>query len=271
MENDDCNELNNYEILGLSSNATYNEVKNNYHLLSRYYHPDSHYKIPGLINLSKEEKKTAYQKITNAYHSLKKKLKVNEIDLPKLKINYEEINVKKYKDFDKLIENFNLNNNDNFKIFNEKFEEYHKIQAIDEPYSIYYFEPEESERNLCESIIEINESNFNNDNNNYEFGVNYVEDHSTEKFRDSRYFDDSEYLNDSEYLENFNNSSNNSSNNSISIESLLENLIKERENVYNEVKNKNNKEENNEVELKKEILSSKQKIDKKREERLFIE
>ena len=158
-----------------------------------------------------------------------------------------------------------MENKNSTKIFNEVFEKYHKIQSSDEPFSIYYTEPEESERNLCESIIEINESNFNKDKNNYEFGVNYVEDHSSEKFRDSRYIDDSEYLNDSQYLEDFNNSSNSS----ISIESLLENLIKERENIYNEVKN--NKAENNEEELKKEILSSKQKIDKQRVEKLFIE
>ena len=70
-----CNELSDYDILGLHTGATYNEVKSNYHLLSRYYHPDSHYKIPGVINLSKEEKEIAYQQITNAYQSLKKKLK----------------------------------------------------------------------------------------------------------------------------------------------------------------------------------------------------
>ena len=75
MENDDCNELNNYEILGLSSNATYNEVKNNYHLLSRYYHPDSHYKIPGLINLSKEEKKNCISKNYKCISFIKEKIK----------------------------------------------------------------------------------------------------------------------------------------------------------------------------------------------------
>jgi len=262
MEN---SELSEYEILGLSHNATFNEVKNNYHLFSRYYHPDSHYKIPGIINLTKEEKNYAYQKITMAYNSLKKKLKVNEVDLPKIKINYEEVNVREYNELrqlKKLDEQGDII--DNLELFNGIFEKYHKIQSKDEPYSIYYSEPIDSEKNLNESIIEINESNLKLVINNYEFGINYVDDHSTESYRDIRYIEDTDSNIKEETFEDVNKKSNKVQ---LTIDNLLENLIKERGDIYHSLSYNDEFENEN----KTKILNSKQKIDKQRQERLFIE
>ena len=167
-------ELNDYSVLGIEEkNCTFSIIKCAYHDLARIYHPDSNY----CNRLSKEEKEIAFQKIQNAYNTLKEKYFVNEVDLPENEIEYE---------------NFNLAKDENItdlKSFNAEFEKKHNKQNYDNPYSISYQENNikhrtiNPEKNTQLSIIT---PIFDNKNTS-ELGINYVSDFSDNNSMDLRY------------------------------------------------------------------------------------
>lgn len=259
----DNNSLSDYNILGLDDNASFSEVKSNYYKLSRFYHPDSNYNLPGIINLTKEEKNIAFIKINKAFNNLKKKLNFDEVDLPKYKIYYDEYSVKKNDELlklDFLKNSDNSDNSNNFnKIFNKIFEQEHKKQSIDEPYSIYYEKPKEDERNISDKLIQIKE--HVKTDNKYEFGINYIEDHSSDKWHDY------------EILENFKNleisNLENNNLNSETLDTLLDKKINERSLEINFDKN-DLELIKQESEIKDKIFNFKQNVEKIRKTRLFL-
>ena len=261
-------ELSDYDILGVSRKSSFREVKNAYHDLSRIYHPDT-----GniLIGISKEEKIEAFKKIKQAYENIKSKLNVIEVDLPHNQIFYTaeendmpnimndelfEFTQNQYQNQDSNSEE--ENKNEAFKQkFNEIFEKTHKEQTIDDPFSIYYQEPEKEKRNMQNTQLTIQENKKNT--NEYEFGVNYIEDHSTNSYCDIRHI----YNNREENKKEENLEENND------IESKLEKMLKIREE-----KIELNKEEVEFIErqnkLKEEIQESKNKIYQKRNNKIFL-
>ena len=169
-------ELSDYDILGITPKATFRIVKDAYYELSRIYHPDSHQRI---ASLTKEDRIIAFKKIKEAYENIKKKLNVVEVDLPKCEINYELPSIEKNQNLD--------SNTDEFLIkFNKEFDKVHQKENSDNPFSIYYSEPEESKRNINDSLLIIKEHKTSNSNDSYEFGINYVDDHSGQHYSDVR-------------------------------------------------------------------------------------
>lgn len=182
-------ELSDYDILGVNPKATFRQVKHAYHNLARLYHPDS----AGISKkINKKEREYAIKKINRSYENIKRKLNVVEVDLPQEDKKYEPLNI----DFENLKLNENENENEKMKKFHKKFEEYHRKITIDDPFSIYYKEPEESKKTKTSTqIIEstnIKKQKISNktkhiDDNVYEFGMNYIHDHSSNDYSDIRH------------------------------------------------------------------------------------
>ena len=168
-------ELSDYDILGVTDKASFRLVKNAYHELSRIYHPDS---LQIIIGMTKDDKEIAFQKIQTAYDNIKKKMNVVEVDLPENEIEYEvDIITEK-------VNNIEIDSEDFIKKFNNEFEIVNKNENKDNPYSIFYNEPDESKRNMNDSKIILKDSSSNKSSNTFEFGINYIEDHSTDKYHD---------------------------------------------------------------------------------------
>ena len=157
--------LSNYDILGVSKNASFRLIKNAYHDLARIYHPDSTLIL--IPKLSIEEKNIAFNTIQNAYSNIKQKLNITEIDLPKYDLEYENFDIK---------QNDKINN---LESFNKEFDKLHSEQSKDEPYSIHYQEPENK---LDDTKITLKQREYHT--NDYEFGINYVSDYSGEYYSD---------------------------------------------------------------------------------------
>ena len=168
-------ELSDYDLLGITTKATFRIVKNAYYELSRIYHPDSSQII---IGMTKKEREIAFQRIQTAYENIKEKMNVVEVDLPESEIEYQVDHViKKTNEIDINDENFH-------EKFNTEFEKVNTFENNDNPYSIHYKVPEESKRNLQDSQIILKESGSIKSSNIFEFGMNYIEDHSTDKYYD---------------------------------------------------------------------------------------
>lgn len=168
-------ELSDYDLLGITPKATFRIVKNAYYDLSRIYHPDSSQII---IGMTKKDREVAFQRIKTAYENIKEKMNVVEVDLPESDIKYKvDYSIKKIKEIEINDESFN-------EKFNKEFEKVNTFENDDNPYSIHYKIPEESKRNLQDSQIILKESGSVKSSNICEFGVNYVEDHSTDKYYD---------------------------------------------------------------------------------------
>lgn len=173
-------ELSDYDVLGITDKATFRIVKNAYYELSRIYHPDT----IQVKCITKKEKEIAYHRIQKAYENIKKKMNVVEVDLPQNEMEYEcDINNPKN-------EELNINKEEEkeekLKKFNKIFEKIHSNENHDNPYSIFYKEPEESKRNLQDSQIILKSSSMIKSKNIYEFGINYVDDYSSDKYIDIR-------------------------------------------------------------------------------------
>ena len=184
-------ELSDYDILGVTSKATFRVVRHAYYELSRIYHPDS---PQILIGMTKEERLTAFQRIQKAFENIKEKLNVVEIDLPQEEIDYKDDK------FDKPIiqknsELIELDDKEFNKKFNIQFEKEYKKENIDNPFSLNYLEPGQSKRNLPESKLIIKGNTSYKNNNIYEFGINYIQDHSCENYYDIRHLNN--YSNES--------------------------------------------------------------------------
>ena len=194
-------ELTDYDILGVNPKATFRQVKHAYHDLARLYHPDS----AGISKkINKKEREYAIKKINRAYENIKRKLNVVEVDLPQEDKKYEPLNI----DFENLKLNENENENEKMKKFHKKFEEYHRKITRDDPFSIYYKEPEESKKTKHSTkIIEtfdtkkqkLNKKSKNSNDNEYEFGINFVNDHSGNNYLDIRNLHNEINENENEY------------------------------------------------------------------------
>ena len=204
-------ELSDYDVLGITQHATFRQVKNAYYDLARIYHPDSKYSDKFI---TKEEKKRAILKLNTAYENIKKKLNVVETDLPKQDCIYQPLQVQKILDLENLsLDDSNEEVKDMFnKKFNQNFEKNHKVQSSNDPYSIFYKEPENLQ-DRTEFSTELILPNTR-PTNPFEFGVNYVYDHSSDNYTDIRHLE-------------FNNLSSNE-NNDKNIEELYDNLLEER-------------------------------------------
>ena len=212
-------ELSDYDLLGINSNSSFRLVKNAYHDLARIYHPDSTNVMKGL---TKEDRITAFKRIQTAYDNIKKKMNVVEIDMPESEMIYEIPIISRTDIFDnKEISEFN-------KKFNEEFEKNHKEQTKDDPYSIFYNEPDKSTRNLNingnDNKLIISNSNYKDYKDQYEFGINYVEDHSSTSYTDIRHGDINKNENSPE-------TSRGISNEKIDIDIKLSTLIEERKQI----------------------------------------
>lgn len=157
--------LSDYDILGIYKTSNFRTIKNAYYDLARIYHPDSTLIL--VPKLSKEEKTIAFNTIHSAYCNIKEKLNITETDLPQIDLKYEEVNIK---------QNENIKD---IESFNKEFEKVHSEQSKYEPYSIHYQEPNDK---LDDTKMILKERNYNS--NPYEFGVNYVSDHTGEYYTD---------------------------------------------------------------------------------------
>ena len=171
-------ELSDYDLLGITPKATFRIIKNAYYELSRIYHPDSSQII---IGMTKKDREIAFQRIQTAYENIKAKMNVVEVDLPESDIEYKvDYSVKKINE----VENIDSSDESFNEKFNKEFEKVNTFENNDNPYSIHYKVPEESKRNLQDSQIILKESGSVKSSNIFEFGVNYVKDHSTNKYYD---------------------------------------------------------------------------------------
>ena len=59
-----------YQILGLNSNATFIEVKEQYRLLIQVWHPDKHINSPPKVKALADKK---IRELTDAFESIKKR------------------------------------------------------------------------------------------------------------------------------------------------------------------------------------------------------
>ena len=257
-------ELSDYDILGIPKDATFRIVKNAYHDLSRVYHPDTIHLSYNRIKLTKEERLIAFQRIQKAYENIKKKLNVVEVDLPQTEIKYQdETTIVKNEELRETLENYN---NDEFnKKFNKLFDKIGSQENSDNPYSIFYKEPDKDKRNLCDSRLALHSASINKASSVYEFGINYVEDHSSDNYMDIR------------KINNEANSSNSEQSNSI--ESIKETVDEDLENKLKKLLN--DREENFEMtekefnfiqkqkQLRKDIEKSKRRVSEEREIKLL--
>ena len=177
-------ELSDYDILGISKDATFKIVKSAYYDLSKIYHPDSVYSYNNRIKLTKEERLLGFEKIQQAYENIKKKLNIAEVDLPKIEIEYEnDITIVNNNELSEL----SNDNNDEFnKKFNKLFNKVSSQENNDNPFSIYYVEPNKDIRNLCDTKLAIKSLCTDKSLSTHEFGINYVEDHSSDIYLDIR-------------------------------------------------------------------------------------
>lgn len=257
-------ELSDYDILGIPKDATFRIVKNAYHDLSRVYHPDTVHLSNNRIKLTKEERLIAFQRIQKAYENIKKKLNVVEVDLPQTEIKYEdETTIVKNEELQETLEN---DNNDEFnKKFNKLFDKIGSQENSDNPYSIFYKEPDKDKRNLCDSRLALHSASINKASNIYEFGINYVEDHSSDNYMDIR------------KINNEANSSNSEQSNSIksikeTVDEDLENKLKKLLNDREENFEMTEKEFNfiqKQKQLRKDIEKSKRRVSEEREIKLL--
>jgi len=184
-------ELSDYDLLGITPKATFRIVKNAYYELSRIYHPDS---TQIIIGMTKKDREIAFQRIQTAYENIKAKMNVVEVDLPKSEIEYKvDYSIRKIKE----IENIDSSDENFNEKFNKEFEKVNIFENNDNPYSIHYKVPTESKRNVQDSQIILKESGSVKSSNIFEFGVNYVEDHSTDKYYDFNKLQTSNESNDS--------------------------------------------------------------------------
>lgn len=241
-------ELSDYDLLGITPKATFRIVKNAYYELSRIYHPDSSQII---IGMTKKDREIAFQRIQTAYENIKEKMNVVEVDLPESDIEYKvDYSIKKIKEIEIDDESFN-------EKFNKEFEKVNTFENDDNPFSIHYKVPEESKRNLQDSQIILKESRSVKSSNIYEFGVNYVEDHSTDKYYDFN------------KLQNANSESNlvNSLNFKETVDDNLNKKLEELINIRNESLDLTDSEIEfikRQKRVQKEIEESKSKVERKR-------
>ena len=224
--------LSDYDILGVSKNASFRLIKNAYHDLARIYHPDSTLIL--IPKLSIEEKNIAFNTIKNAYSNIKEKLNITEIDLPKYDLEYENFDIK---------QNDKINN---LESFNKEFEKTHSEQSKDEPYSIHYHEPENK---LDDTKMTLKQKEYHT--NDYEFGINYVSDYSGE------YYSDVNIINNNITLENIKEKTD------PEFETKLEDLIESRKHNI-ELKESEKIFISNQNKYKLEIENQKKKIEIKR-------
>ena len=261
-------ELTDYDVLGISKDATFRIVKNAYHDLSRVYHPDTIHLSNNRIKLTKEEHLIAFQRIQKAYENIKKKLNVVEVDLPQTEIKYEdETTIVKNKELQETLENDNENDNDNEfnKKFNKLFDKIGSQENSDNPYSVFYKEPDKDKRNLCDSRLTLHSASINKASSVYEFGINYVEDHSSDDYMDIR------------KINNEKNSNNSEQSNSIesikeTVDEDLENKLKKLLNDREEKFEMSEKEFNfiqKQKQLRKDIEKSKRRVTEEREIKLL--
>lgn len=247
-------ELSDYDLLGISPKATFRIVKNAYYDLSRIYHPDS---TQIIIGMTKKDREIAFKRIKTAYENIKEKMNVVEVDLPESDIKYEvDFSIKKIEEID------NLDTNDeNFnEKFNKEFEKLNSFENNDNPFSIHYKIPEESKRNLQDSQIILKESTSVKSSNIFEFGINYVEDQSTDKYYDFNKLQ----------LDNFNENklSENNFEDRIDLDEKLEKLINERNKTL-KITESDLEFINRQKLIQKEIQESKTKVESKRNESLL--
>ena len=268
-------ELSDYDILGVNPKSTFRQVKHAYYDLARLYHPDS----AGISKkITKREREYAIKKINRAYENIKRKMNVVEVDLPQEDKKYEPLNI----DFAnlKLNENENENENEKQKKFNEKFnkkfEEIHKILTEDDPFSIHYKEPEESKKTKNSSKI-IESTNIKkqklskktnlSDGDVFEFGINYIHDHSGSEYSDIRHIQNEI---SSQEMEKFKLKYNNSEKSENSVDKNIENKNVDVMKSYEKMLLERNKDVvltlseeefiKKQDELKKEIMNSKKNI-----------
>ena len=230
-------ELSDYDILGISPKATFRQVKNAYYELVRLYHPDSNY-FSKIIN--KEEKESAILKLNTAYENIKKKLNITEIDLPKENCDYKPLQVNKTME----INNFDKNI---LEKFNKNFEIAHSYQSADDPFSIYYKEPEKQNQTKYSTEL-IYSSEYYKIKNPYEFGVNYIYDHSSDIYTDINHIKN----------ENKNENENENENNE-TLSILYDKMLKERD-IKIELAEDEKEFITRQNKLNQQILNSKNKI-----------
>lgn len=246
-------ELSDYDLLGISSKATFRVVKNAYYELSRIYHPDST-KI--IIGMSKEDRQVAFQRIQKAYENIKSKMNVIEVDLPKTDIKYKvDYTIQKDK-----INIIYTNNKDFNEKFNKEFEKINILENIDNPYSIHYKVPTELNDIQQDSQIILKESESNKCINTFELGVNYIEDHSCEKYYD---FNKLQTIDENKEIQSIKETVDNNLN------KKLEKLINERNQIINLTESEIDFIERQKS-IKKKIDESRQKVENKRNQRLLI-
>ena len=218
-------ELSDYDLLGVTQNSSFRLIKNAYHDLSRIYHPDSSQIIYGM---SKKDRINAFQRIQTAFDNIKKKLNVVEVDVPDYEIEYNvdisnpiDYELEELKEAGTELketgteietEKEQREERNKTKLFNEKFnkifEKNNIKQNSDNPYSIHYKTPEESKRNLPDSKIILKEAQSIQNSNIFEFGINYIHDHSTNKYLDINKLEDNAIIIDENYEDNKNNENN---------------------------------------------------------------
>ena len=258
-------ELSDYDLLGITPKATFRIVKNAYYELSKIYHPDSSQII---IGMTKKDREIAFQRIQTAYQNIKEKMNVVEIDLPQSEIEYKiDYIIKKTNEIDTIDEkdkNFN-------EKFNKEFEKINTLENYDNPYSIHYKVPQESKRNLQDSQIILKQSESVKSSNIFEFGINYIDDHSTNKYYDFN------KLQTSEEIKNSNKDSESNLVNSLNFkETIDDNLNKKLDDLINK-RNESLAITDSEMEfikrqkhIQKEIEESKSKVQNRRNQGLLF-